>query len=94
MGTPECDECRAVHQEYTDACVAILRELAELLQSGDKESTLAWLKARKLNTEEDVLLAEQLFPAVRLKSSKRVSDAIRRLRLHQARTGHKPSLRM
>jgi hypothetical protein len=94
MSTPECDECRAIRQEYTDACIAILRDVAELLQSGDKESTLAWLKARKLNTEEDVLLAEQFFPAVRLKSSQRVGLAIRRILLHQARTGHKLSLRM
>jgi hypothetical protein len=94
MSTRECDECRAIRQEYTDSYIAILREVAELLQSGDKESALAWIKARKLNTEEDVLLAEQLFPAVRLKSSQRVGDAIRRFRLHQARTGHKPSFRM
>jgi hypothetical protein len=94
MSTPECDECRAGRQEYTDACISTLREVTELLQSGDKESTLAWIKARKLNTEEDVLLAEQLFPAVQLKSSQRVRLAIGRLRLHQARTGHKPSFLM
>ena len=94
MSTSECDDCRAIRQEYTDAGIAILREVAGLLQSGDKESALALIKARKLETEEDVLLAEQLFPAVQLKSSQRVRLAIGRLRLHQARTGHKPNFLM
>ena len=61
MSTPECDDCRAFHQEYTDAYVAILREVAELLQFDDREPALALIKARKLETEEDVLLAEQFF---------------------------------
>ncbi len=93
MSMPECDECRAIRQEYTDAYLAVAREVAESLESGDKELAEAWLKARRFLSEEDVILAEQVFPTVRLKSSVPFSLAIRRQLIHHARTGHKLNFR-
>ena len=93
MSTPECDECRAIRQERANAYIAMAREIAESLQSGDKELVQAWLKARWLRTEEDVLVAEQVFPAIPLKSSERVRLGIQRQQMHYARTGHKLDLR-
>jgi hypothetical protein len=55
----------------------------------DKEFAQAWHRARKLETEEDVVLPEKLFPAIQFNSSARVGLALSRMYAHQVRTGHK-----
>jgi hypothetical protein len=55
----------------------------------DKEFADAWHQARKLRTEQDVVLAEKLFPATQFNSSPKVGLALSRMLAHEARTGHK-----
>jgi hypothetical protein len=87
MSLPECDECRANIADYISAGRALAQELESRL-AGDKEFAQAWHQARKLETEEDVVVAEKLFPAIRFNSSPKVGLALSRMYAHQARTGH------
>jgi hypothetical protein len=58
----------------------------------DREFARAWHQARKLRTEEDVLLAEELFPAIQFHSSPKVGLALSRMLAHEARAGHQARL--
>jgi hypothetical protein len=89
MSLPECDECRAIVADYIAANRALAREMLESRLGSDKEFAQAWHQARKLKTEEDVVLAEELFPAIRFNSSPRVGLALSRMLTHEVRTGHK-----
>jgi hypothetical protein len=55
----------------------------------DAQFAQAWHQARKLRTEEDVVLAEELFPAIQFTASSKVGLVLRRMLVHEARTGHK-----
>jgi hypothetical protein len=57
--------------------------------ANDNEFAQAWHQARRLRTEEDVVLAEELFPSIQFKSSHRVGLALNRMLVHETRTGHK-----
>jgi hypothetical protein len=85
----ECDECRAIVADYMAANRALAREMLESRLGSDKEFAEAWHQARKLETEEDVVLAEELFPAIQFNSSPRVHVALSRMLAHEVRTGHK-----
>jgi len=87
MNLPECDECRASIAEYIKAWRAVYQELGTRLASD--EELAAWRQARRFRTEEDVALAEELFPSIQFNSSHRVGHALNRMLAHEARTGHK-----
>jgi len=89
MSLPECDECRAIIADYIAASQALAREMHESRLGSDKEFAAAWHQARKLETEEDVVLAEELFPAIQFRSSPRMGVILSRVLAHYARTGHK-----
>jgi hypothetical protein len=89
MNLFECDECRAIVAGYLAAHRALAREMIESRLGSDKEFADAWRQARKLRTEEDVVLAEKLFPAIQFNSSPKVGLSLSRMLVHEARTGHK-----
>lgn len=89
MNLPECDECRASIADYTEAWRALDQEMLGTRLASDKQLAQVWHQARRLKTEEDVVLAEELFPTIQFHSSHRVGLALNRLLLHEARTGHK-----
>ena len=89
MSLPECDECRAIVADYMAANRALAREMLESRLGSDKEFAEAWHQARKLETEEDVVLAEELFPAIQFSSSPRMGLTLSQMLAHYARTGHK-----
>ena len=89
MTLPQCDECRASVAGYVEAWRALDQEmLGKCLTSGqDLAQTLH--RARQLRTEEDVVLAEELFPSIQFDSSHGVRLALNRMLAHETRTGHK-----
>ena len=89
MSLPECDECRAIVADYIAANQALAQEMHESRLGSDREFAEAWHQARKLETEEDVVLAEELFPAIQFSSSPRMGLILSRVLTHYARTGHK-----
>jgi hypothetical protein len=89
MSLPECDECRAIVADCIAANRVLAREMLESRLGSDKEFAGGWHQARKLETEEDVVLAEELFRAIQFNSSSRVGRALRRMLAHEVRTGHK-----
>jgi hypothetical protein len=89
MSLPECDECCAIVADCIAANRVLAREMLESRLGSDKEFAQAWHEARKLETEEDVVLAEELFPAIQFNSSSRVGLALSRMLAHEVRTGHK-----
>jgi len=89
MSLPECVECRASIANYIGAYRALARQMRGTRLASDKEFARAWHQARKLRTEEDVVLAEELFPSIQFNSSPRVGLAVNRMLAHEARTGHK-----
>jgi hypothetical protein len=89
MNLPECSECRAVVAEYVLANRELAQEMRESRLGSDKEFSQAWHRARRLRTEEDVVLAEELFPAIQFSSSQRVGRALGQMLAHETRTGHK-----
>jgi hypothetical protein len=92
MNLPDCNECRAMVADYIKAYRALVQEMLESRLGTDKEFAQAWHRARRLRTEEDVVLAEQLFPAVRFNSTPGVRHALGRIFAHETRTGHKARL--
>jgi len=92
MELPECEECRAILRDYRSAWRALAGEMGQSRLASDPEFRQDWLQARKLRTEEDVTLAEEVFPAIQFKSSPVVRLAIWRKFAHEARTGHKVEL--
>jgi hypothetical protein len=88
MNLPDCDECRASIADYIETWRAVYRELGTRLAS-DKDLAQAWHQTRRLRTEEDVALAEELFPSIQLNSSHGVGHALNRMLAHENRTGHK-----
>lgn len=89
MNLLECNECRAIVAGYLSAYRALAREMLESRLGSDKEFADAWHQARKLRTEQDVVLAEKLFPATQFNSSAGVGLALSRMLVHEVRTGHK-----
>jgi hypothetical protein len=89
MTFPECEECRAIIAEYVAAGQQLAQEMRESRLGRDKEFAEAWHQARRLQTEDDVALAEELFPTIQLPSSARIRDIRGRMSLHSLRTGHK-----
>jgi hypothetical protein len=89
MSLPECNECRAIVADYIEANRALAQEMLESRLGRDEEFAQAWHRARKLRTEEDVVLAEELFPAIQFNFSPGVGRALNRMLAHEARTGHK-----
>jgi hypothetical protein len=89
MSLSECDECRAIVEDYIAANRALAQEMQSSRLGSDKEFAQAWRQARKLKTEEDVVLAEELFPAIQFRSSPSVGLVFRRMLAHETRTGHK-----
>ena len=89
MSLPDCDECRAIVADIIAASRALAQEMLESRLGSDKEFAQAWHQARMLRTEEDVVLAEELFPAIQFNSSTRVRLAFSRMLAHEVRTGHK-----
>jgi hypothetical protein len=88
MNLPECHECRSIVIEFKAAIRALNGEMAQSRLGSDQEFAQAWRQARELKTEEDVALAEELFPAVQFNSSHKVGLVFRRMFTHEARTGH------
>jgi hypothetical protein len=86
---PECDECRASIADYAESYRMLAREMAETRLGRDEQYAKAWHQARRLRTEEDVVLAEKLFPSIKFNSSARIGSALNRMLVHEARTGHK-----
>jgi hypothetical protein len=80
--------CRAALADYLSARAALAFEMESRLGS-DAELASAWGQARELNTEADVLAAEEVFPRLGFRSSSKVGEATRRMLTHEARTGHK-----
>ena len=74
--------------DYLAAHRALVREMRESRLGRDEKLAQAWRQARKLRTEEDVVLAEELFPAIQFDSSALVGQALGRMLAHEARTGH------
>jgi hypothetical protein len=89
MTLPECNECRAIIADYIAANRALAQEMQESRLGSDKAFAQAWHQARKLRTEEDVVLAEELFPTIQFASSSKVGLALSRMLAHETRTGHK-----
>lgn len=89
VSLPECDECRASIADYIGAWRALHREMHGTRLGSDKEFAQTWRQARRLGTEEDVVLAEELFPSIQFDSSHGVRLALNRMLVHEARTGHK-----
>ena len=89
MSLPVCDECRASIADFIEACRALDREMLKTRLARDNEFAQAWHQARKLGTEEDVVLAEELFPSIHFNSSPGVGLALNRMLAHYSRTGHK-----
>ena len=89
MSLPECGECRAIIAEYVAANRALAEEMLESRLGSDEEFAQAWHQARKLKTEEDAILAEELFPAIQFRSSSGVGLVLKRMLAHETRTGHK-----
>ena len=89
MNLPECDECRAIVADYAAANQALAQEMHESRLGSNKEFAEAWHQARRQETEEDVVLAEELFPAIQFISSARMGLILNRMLTHYARTGHK-----
>ncbi|SPE43590.1 hypothetical protein SBA3_980017 [Candidatus Sulfopaludibacter sp. SbA3] len=89
MGLPECEECRAILKDYWSAWRAVTEEMRASHPGTEKEFAQVLRQARMMRTEDDVVLAEKVFPAVHLKSSAKVGLAIGRKFAHQARSGHK-----
>lgn len=90
MTLPECEECRARIRDYIEAHWTLAREMAETRLGSDPEYAQAWKRARRLRTEEDVVMAEEMFPSIKFQSSAGVGRAMRRMLAHEVRTGHKP----
>jgi len=61
MALPECDECRAIINDYSEACRALAGEMIQSRLAGDQEFAQTWRQARRLKTEEDVVLAGKRF---------------------------------
>jgi hypothetical protein len=89
MSLPECNECRAIVADYITTIRALAQEMHESRLGCDKEFAEAWHQARKLETEEDVVLAEELFPAIQFNSSRRMRLTLSRMLAYYARTRHK-----
>jgi hypothetical protein len=89
MSLPECDECRASIAVYVEAWRALNREMLGTRLAGGQELAQALHQARRLRTEEDVVLAEELFPSIQFNSSLGVRLALNRMLLHETRAGHK-----
>jgi len=92
MNLPECEECRACITECVQAYQPLGREVLGTRLANDREFANDWHRARKLRTEEDVVLGEELFPSIRFKSSPAIGSARNRMLVHEARTGHKVRL--
>ncbi len=88
MSLPDCYECRAIVAGYIAARQALAREMRDSRLGSDKEFAQAWHRARTLRTEEDVVLAEELFPAIQLNSSTSVGLVLGRMFAHEARARH------
>jgi hypothetical protein len=88
MSLPKCDECRAIIADYIAAYEALAQEMLELYLGDDKELAQTWLQARELKNEEDVALAEELFPRIQFRSSSEMRLVFMRMLAHESRTGH------
>lgn len=89
MNLPGCDECRASIVDYIEAWRALNLEMVGTRLASGQELAEAVRQARRLRTEEDVVLAEELFPSIQLNSSHTVRLALSRMLAHETRSGHK-----
>ena len=93
MDFSACAECREIIEHYREACRSVAGEMSGSSLFNDDEFAQTWRQARRLETEEDAILACQVFPALQFKSAGTVGAAIRRKLTHEARSGHKIDLR-
>ena len=89
MNFPACDECRAIVAEFREAFRLVAEEMRASRLSTDSDLAQSFGQALTMQTGADVALAEEVFPAIHLKSSPRIRLVIERNIAHRMRTGHK-----